>query len=121
MIARRIGEYRSTTPLADGLRLFAFVEQFANSFGVGAGRALELEPRADEPLVIGSLYGAITDLIIGGLARVAKAATIEYVDFDHVAPRLLAPGAGIHRQRSTQGAGNAGKEFRGPQSPFHTL
>ncbi len=64
---------------------------------------------------------AIADLVVGGCARVADAAAVEHLDLDHMPPGLLAPGAGIHRQRAAQRAGNAGEEFRRPQSPFHAL
>src|ERR1700731_1599766 len=77
VIARRIGEYRATTPLADGLRLLALVEQFANGVGVGAGGALEFEPRADEPLVVRSLDAAIADVVVGGGSGVPRAAAVE--------------------------------------------
>src|SRR5882757_5907794 len=49
VIARGIGEYRSAAPLADGLRLPALLEQFANGVGVDAGCAFELQPGTYEP------------------------------------------------------------------------
>src|SRR3984957_14231557 len=103
MIARRIGEYRSATPLADGLRLLALVEQFANRVDVDAGCAVEFEPGADEPFIVRALHRAITDVVVGGLPRVPRAVTIEYIDFDDVIPSDFTPGARVHRERAAQG------------------
>ena len=86
-----------------------------------AGARSNSQLRADEPFVRGPRHLAVADVEVGGLARMADAAAVEHVDFDHVLPGLAAPGAGIHGQRAAEGAGNAGKEFRRPQSPFHAL
>src|SRR5258708_7140506 len=65
----RIGEYRSTAPLADGLGLLALLQQFADGIGIDAGCTFELEPGADEPFVVRSLHAAIAVVIVGGLPR----------------------------------------------------
>src|SRR5258708_21279831 len=51
----RIGEYRSTTPLAAGLGLPPLLEQFADGLGVDAASAFELQPGAAAPFAIRSL------------------------------------------------------------------
>src|ERR1700722_11420935 len=63
VVARRIGEYRSAAPFADGLRLLALVEQFANGFGVDPRRAVELQPRTDEPRIVRPLHAAVAYLV----------------------------------------------------------
>ena len=39
----------------------------------------------------------------------------------HVRPGLAAEGAGVHRQRAAERAGNAGEEFRGAEAPLDAL
>ena len=117
MIAGRIGEHRSAAPLADGLRLAPLVEQLAYGVAVGAGLALKAQLRADEPLVLRPLYAAVTDLVVGWMAHMPGTTTIEDLHFRYMRPGFLAPRAGVHGQRTAQGAGNAGEELRGAQAP----
>src|SRR6202035_1478604 len=86
VIARRIGEKRSATPLADGLRFAALIEQLANGIGVDTRLALNLQPRADEPLVIGSLHLAIADCVLGRGASVPHTAAVQHLYFNHMLP-----------------------------------
>ena len=65
--------------------------------------------------------GGSRSCIRAGVARVSRAAPIQHLHVDHMPPGLAAQGAGIHGQRAAQGAGDAGKEFSGPQAPFHAL
>src|SRR5208283_4652567 len=121
MVARRVREHRAAAPFADRLRLPAALQQFANRVVLGSGLAFELQARADEPFAGSPAHVAIADLVVGGRARMACAAPVECFHGDHVAPGLAAPGTGVHRERATEGARYAGKEFRGAEAPLHAL
>src|SRR5579859_2515252 len=51
VIARRVGEDRTTAPFANGLRGLAPLEQLTHLGFVDAGLVLELQTRPDEPFV----------------------------------------------------------------------
>src|SRR5258708_855240 len=56
VIARRVGEHRPATPLADWLRLAPLVEEFLDGVGVDAGLALEFQARAHGTTRVVSLH-----------------------------------------------------------------
>src|SRR6202044_2319505 len=98
VIVRRIGEHRATTPLAYRLSLAALVEQLANAVVIDAGLALEVQAGADEPFVLRPLHVPIADFILGRIARVSRATTVQYFHIDDVLPGLAANAPCVHGQ-----------------------
>src|SRR5690348_11605480 len=122
MVARRVGEHRAAAPLADRLGGLAPLQQRAHLRFIDPGLALECQSRGDEPLVPGrALDVAVADRVLTGRARMHPAVTVDRLDLRDMAPGLPAERAGVHRERTPQGAGNTGKEFRRAQPPLHAL
>src|SRR5262249_47664907 len=115
-------ERRAAAPLADRLRRLAPGEEIAHLRFIHAGLVLEGELRREEPLVRDRRVDvAIARLVLARLARVRPAVTIDRFDLEHVIPRLAAECTGVHRERATHRAGNAGEELGGAKAPLDAL
>jgi hypothetical protein len=122
VIVRRVAEDRARVRKVERLRRDAPVQQgldpLACARAVAAGKA---EPRADEPLVRAErsaleLDLAVSRLELAGGARAHCAVPVDRVDALDELPGLGPEAAGIHRQRATDGAGDAREEFRALQA-----
>src|SRR5215469_8381316 len=122
VIPRGIGEHRAAAPLPDRLRGLALLEQLVYVADVRTRAALEVELRADEPLIgLRCDHLAVAHAILGGLAPVRAPATVDGLEGAYVRPRLPAEGSGVHGQRAAECAGDAGKELRRSQPPLDAL
>src|ERR1700719_2999871 len=73
------------------------------------GGLVNTEPQLHSPM------GCVC-LRLSSSSRMARAAAIDHVDFEHLPPGLAVPGPGVHRQGAAQGARDPGKELGGPQT-----
>src|SRR6187551_3809041 len=81
-----------------------------------------MEQRAQVPLIVRRRL----DVPVAGMELIAAALahySVAVHGFDglHMPPGFAAEGTGIHRQRTADGAGYAGEEFRGAQVPARAL
>src|SRR5690606_29682190 len=128
MVAGRILEHRAAARQAERLARLAVVEQALHALRRGAVVLAEAETRGQEPLFAvgisvrdGSATVPVADLVVPARARPHLATPVHHVDIHDLRPRLATEGAGIHAQRSADGAGNACEEFGGTEPPAVAL
>src|SRR6516162_2611145 len=96
VITRGIGEHRAAAPLADRLRGPALLQQLLYLADVRARTALEVELRADEPLIgLRCDHLAVAHAILVRVAPARAPATVDGLEGAHVRPGL-AEGSGVH-------------------------
>src|SRR4051812_47762210 len=114
--ALRIGESRTTAPLADGLAFLAARDHVAQRVVREPGPWLELEHGAEEEFARHRRHDApVGKRVLARLAAPLATARVADVDGAHAWPGLAAESAGVHAERAPERAGNAGEEFRRTQ------